>query len=111
MSPEPRDPPKNVVISVIPEEVNRVKVTFTPPEEPNGNITAYFVYIYEKEQLVKNISLNITQRDHNMLTAVIEGLKGGHSYSIQVRSTHIQYISHIDDTHSSGAVKAQQCPN
>ncbi|XP_067445742.1 phosphatidylinositol phosphatase PTPRQ [Thunnus thynnus] len=81
---EPKDPPKNVIISVIPEEVNRVKVTFTPPEEPNGNITAYFVYIYEKEQLVKNISLNITQRDHNMLTAVIEGLKGGHSYSIQI---------------------------
>ncbi|CAK6951123.1 phosphatidylinositol phosphatase PTPRQ [Scomber scombrus] len=81
---EPKDPPKNVIISVIPEEVNRVKVTFTPPEEPNGNITAYFVYIYEKEQLVKNISLNITQRDHNMLTAVIEGLKGGHIYSIQI---------------------------
>ncbi|KAM7414498.1 hypothetical protein PAMA_019354 [Pampus argenteus] len=81
---EPRDPPKNVNISVIPEEVNRVKVTFTPPENPNGNITAYFVYVYEKEQLVKNISLNITQRDHNMLTAVIEGLKGGHSYSIQI---------------------------
>ncbi|XP_070763484.1 phosphatidylinositol phosphatase PTPRQ [Enoplosus armatus] len=81
---EPKDPPKNVIVSVIPEEVNRVKVTFTPPEEPNGNITAYFVYIYEKDQLVKNISLNITHRDQNMLTAVIEGLKGGHSYSIQI---------------------------
>ncbi|XP_037623294.1 phosphatidylinositol phosphatase PTPRQ isoform X2 [Sebastes umbrosus] len=81
---EPRDPPKNVVVSVIPEAVNRLKVTFTPPEEPNGNITAYYVYIYEKDQLVKNISLNITGRDQNMLTAVIEGLKGGHSYSIQI---------------------------
>ncbi|XP_049930076.1 phosphatidylinositol phosphatase PTPRQ isoform X4 [Epinephelus moara] len=81
---EPKDPPKNVIVSVIPEEVNRVKVTFTPPEEPNGNITAYYVYIYEKGQLVKNISLNITQRDQNNLTAVIEGLKGGHSYSIQI---------------------------
>ncbi|XP_076588486.1 phosphatidylinositol phosphatase PTPRQ [Chaetodon auriga] len=81
---EPKDPPKNVIVSVIPEEVNRVKVTFTPPEEPNGNITAYFVYIYEKDQLVKNVSLNITQRDQNMMTAVIEGLKGGHSYSIQI---------------------------
>lgn len=84
LSLEPRDPPKNVVVSVIPEEVNSVKVTFTPPEEPNGNITAYFVYVYEKDQLVKNISLNITKRDQNMMTAVIEGLKGGHSYSIQV---------------------------
>lgn len=84
MSPEPKDPPKNVVVSVIPEEVNRVRVTFTPPDEPNGNITAYFVYIYEKEQLVKNLSLNITKRDQNTMTAVIEGLKGGHSYTIQV---------------------------
>uniref|UniRef100_A0A3Q3G4C3 Protein tyrosine phosphatase receptor type Q n=1 Tax=Labrus bergylta TaxID=56723 RepID=A0A3Q3G4C3_9LABR len=80
---EPKDPPKNVILSVIPEEVNRVKVTFAPPEEPNGNITDYFVYIYEKGRLVKNTSLNITQRDQNMLTGVIEGLKGGHSYSIQ----------------------------
>lgn len=61
-----------------------MKVTFTPPVEPNGNITAYYVYIYEKGQLVKNISLNIIQNDQNMMTAVIEGLKGGHNYSIQV---------------------------
>ncbi|XP_010783145.1 phosphatidylinositol phosphatase PTPRQ isoform X2 [Notothenia coriiceps] len=81
---EPKDPPKNVVLSVVPELVNQVKVTFTPPEEPNGNITSYFVYIYEKDQLVKNISLNITHRDQNTMTAVIEGLKGGHSYSIQI---------------------------
>ncbi|KAM9807812.1 phosphatidylinositol phosphatase PTPRQ [Neosynchiropus ocellatus] len=81
---EPKDPPKNVIVSVIPEEVNRVKVSFTPPEEPNGQITAYYVYIYEKERLVKNMSLNITHRDHSMLTADIEGLKGGHNYSIQI---------------------------
>lgn len=101
LSTEPKDPPKNVVVSVIPEEVNRVKVTFTPPEEPNGNITAYFVYVYEKDKLVKNVSLNITKRDQNMMTAVIEGLKGGHSYSIQVYtltgmcnafSTHFQNV-------------------
>lgn len=85
LSPEPKDPPKNVIVSVIPEEVNRVKVTFTPPEEPNGNITAYFVYVYEKQRLVKNISLDIIQGEDNMLTAVIEGLKGGHNYSIQAR--------------------------
>lgn len=90
-APEPKDPPKNVVVSVVPELVNQVKVTFTPPEEPNGNITSYFVYIYEKDQLFKNISLNITHRDQNTMTAVIEGLKGGHSYSIQVKNT---YITH-----------------
>ncbi|XP_068595364.1 phosphatidylinositol phosphatase PTPRQ [Brachionichthys hirsutus] len=81
---EPKDPPKNVVVSVIPEEVNRVMVTFTPPEEPNGNITDYYVYIYEKGQIVMNMSLNITQRDQNMMTAIIGGLKGGQSYSIQI---------------------------
>ncbi|KAG7522537.1 phosphatidylinositol phosphatase PTPRQ isoform X1 [Solea senegalensis] len=81
---EPKDPPKNVIVSVIPEEVNRVRVTFTAPEEPNGNITAYFVYVYEKDRLVKNVSLNVVQRENNTLTAVVEGLKGGHSYSIQI---------------------------
>ncbi|KAM8891585.1 phosphatidylinositol phosphatase PTPRQ isoform 2-T2 [Spinachia spinachia] len=84
MEEEPKDPPKNVTVSVIAEEVNRVKVTFTPPEEPNGHIIAYLVYIYEKDQLVQNISLNITERDENTMSAVIGGLKGGHSYSIQI---------------------------
>ncbi|XP_057692656.1 phosphatidylinositol phosphatase PTPRQ isoform X1 [Corythoichthys intestinalis] len=81
---EPKDPPKNVVVSIIPDEVNRVKVTFTPPEEPNGQITSYFVYIYEKEVLVRNISLNTIQKENNTLSAVIDGLKGGHDYSIQI---------------------------
>uniref|UniRef100_A0A7N6AKE7 Protein-tyrosine-phosphatase n=1 Tax=Anabas testudineus TaxID=64144 RepID=A0A7N6AKE7_ANATE len=81
---EPKDPPKNVMLSLIPEEVNLVKVTFSAPEEPNGNITAYFAYIYENDQLIKNISLNIIHRENNTLTAFIEGLKGGQSYSIQI---------------------------
>uniref|UniRef100_A0A3Q1HCG0 Uncharacterized protein n=1 Tax=Anabas testudineus TaxID=64144 RepID=A0A3Q1HCG0_ANATE len=80
----PKDPPKNVMLSLIPEEVNLVKVTFSAPEEPNGNITAYFAYIYENDQLIKNISLNIIHRENNTLTAFIEGLKGGQSYSIQI---------------------------
>ncbi|XP_037307184.2 phosphatidylinositol phosphatase PTPRQ [Pungitius pungitius] len=84
MEEEPKDPPKNVSVSVIPEEVNRVKVTFAPPEEPNGHIVAYFVYIYEKNVLVQNISLNITEIDKNTMSAVIGGLKGGHNYSIQI---------------------------
>uniref|UniRef100_A0A3Q3J6A3 Uncharacterized protein n=1 Tax=Monopterus albus TaxID=43700 RepID=A0A3Q3J6A3_MONAL len=93
---EPKDPPKNVNVSAIPEEVNRVMVTFNPPEEPNGNITAYIVYIYEKDQLVKNLSLSSDKikSEHNTLTAVIEGLKGGRSYSIQVNS-HVQITTGI----------------
>uniref|UniRef100_A0A3Q1F7L9 Phosphatidylinositol phosphatase PTPRQ-like n=1 Tax=Acanthochromis polyacanthus TaxID=80966 RepID=A0A3Q1F7L9_9TELE len=81
---EPKDPPKNVTVSAVPEEVNRVKVTFSPPEAPNGNITAYFVYVYEKDRLVKNISVTITPGENNTVAAVIEGLKGGHNYSIQI---------------------------
>ncbi|TWW76377.1 Phosphatidylinositol phosphatase PTPRQ [Takifugu flavidus] len=102
---QPKDPPKNVVISIIPEEVTRVKVTFTPPDEPNGNITAYFVYIFERDKLVKNVSLNITEREQNTMTAVIEGLKGGHNYSIQISakngagrsppSPHVQIMTDI----------------
>ncbi|XP_067356322.1 phosphatidylinositol phosphatase PTPRQ isoform X2 [Channa argus] len=105
MEEEPKDPPKNVTISVIPEEETHLKVTFTPPDTPNGKITAYYVYIYEKGQLVKNTSLNITQKDQNTLTAVIEGLKGGRNYSIQISakngagrsppSTHIQITTGI----------------
>uniref|UniRef100_A0A3Q4I1N9 Phosphatidylinositol phosphatase PTPRQ-like n=1 Tax=Neolamprologus brichardi TaxID=32507 RepID=A0A3Q4I1N9_NEOBR len=80
---EPKDPPKNVTVSVIPEEVRAVKLTFNPPEEPNGNITEYIVYIFEKDQLVRNISLNIIQKENNTMDAVIEGLKGGRTYSLQ----------------------------
>lgn len=45
---------------------------------------------------MKNVSLNVTKRDHNVMTAVIEGLKGGHSYSIQVG-----VLAHVRDSPSS----------
>ncbi|MEQ2262201.1 hypothetical protein XENORESO_001073, partial [Xenotaenia resolanae] len=80
---EPKDPPKNVTVSGVPEEVNKVRVSFSPPEEPNGNITAYYILVYEKDQLVKNISLDNILRESQMLVAFIDGLKGGHTYSIQ----------------------------
>ncbi|KTG01656.1 hypothetical protein cypCar_00011128 [Cyprinus carpio] len=48
---EPKDPPKNVTLTVIPEEVTCVYVTFFPPDEPNGNISAYHVSIYRNGQL------------------------------------------------------------
>lgn len=76
-----------MTVSVIPEEVRAVKLTFNPPEEPNGNITEYIVYIFEKDQLVRNISLNIIQKENNTMDAVIEGLKGGRTYSLQVKNT------------------------
>uniref|UniRef100_M3ZNU9 Protein tyrosine phosphatase receptor type Q n=1 Tax=Xiphophorus maculatus TaxID=8083 RepID=M3ZNU9_XIPMA len=80
---EPKDPPKNVTVSAVPERVNLVRVSFSPPEKPNGNITAYYVLVYEKDQLVKNMSLDYIHGEPNMLFAFVEGLKGGHTYSIQ----------------------------
>lgn len=69
----------------MPEEVKVVTLSFSPPEEPNGVITDYVALVYEKEKLVKNISLSIIQRENNTLTADVEGLKGGHNYTIQVK--------------------------
>uniref|UniRef100_A0AAV2KVW1 Protein-tyrosine-phosphatase n=1 Tax=Knipowitschia caucasica TaxID=637954 RepID=A0AAV2KVW1_KNICA len=81
---EPKSPPTNVTVTVIPEEVNSVKVSFSSPEEPNGNITAYYVYIYQGPNMVKNISLMVEHSQHNQMSAVIDGLKGGHNYTIQI---------------------------
>ncbi|XP_038124665.1 phosphatidylinositol phosphatase PTPRQ [Cyprinodon tularosa] len=81
---EPKDPPKNVTVTAVPEEVNLVRVSFSPPEEPNGNITTYYLFVYEKDRLIKNMSLDNIQGEPNMLVAFIEGLKGGHTYSIQI---------------------------
>uniref|UniRef100_A0A3Q2DRE6 Protein tyrosine phosphatase receptor type Q n=1 Tax=Cyprinodon variegatus TaxID=28743 RepID=A0A3Q2DRE6_CYPVA len=83
---EPKDPPKNVTVTAVPEEVNLVRVSFSPPEEPNGNITTYYLFVYEKDRLIKNMSLDNIHGEPNMLVAFIEGLKGGHTYSIQAPS-------------------------
>ncbi|XP_041854149.1 phosphatidylinositol phosphatase PTPRQ [Melanotaenia boesemani] len=80
----PKDPPKNVTVSIIPKNVNSVRVSFNPPEEPNGNITAYIAYVYENNRLVTNVSLSITHGENNTLFAVINGLNGGHTYNIQI---------------------------
>ncbi len=83
--PEPKDPPKNVTLTVIPEEVTRVYVTFSPPDEPNGNISAYHVAVYRNGQLDFYInSLPVISNPNNTMTAIINGLKGGFNYSIRV---------------------------
>lgn len=69
----------------MPEEVTRVYVTFLPPDEPNGNISAYHVYIYRDGQFDFEInSLPVLSNPNKTMTAVIQGLKGGFNYSIQV---------------------------
>lgn len=75
-----------MTVSVIPDDLRSVKVTFSPPEEPNGNITEYIVNIYDiKDRLDKNISLNVIRSNDSTVDAVIEGLKGGRNYTIQVK--------------------------
>ncbi|XP_072551327.1 phosphatidylinositol phosphatase PTPRQ [Salminus brasiliensis] len=84
---EPKDPPKNLTLTVIPEEVTRVYVTFSPPDEPNGNISAYRVSIYRNGQLDFHINIDsqsVISNPNKTMTAVIDGLKGGFNYSIQI---------------------------
>ncbi|KAM6960599.1 phosphatidylinositol phosphatase PTPRQ [Aplochiton taeniatus] len=82
---KPKDPPTNVNLSVVPDEVTSVMVTFSPPGEPNGNISSYTVLVYHHGQLETTIRLvNVTRSANHTLTAVIEGLKGGRAYSIRI---------------------------
>ncbi|KAL0968339.1 hypothetical protein UPYG_G00265610 [Umbra pygmaea] len=82
---EPRDPPKNVTLQHIPEEVTSVFVTFAPPEEPNGNISSYTALVYRQGYLEMTIDhLTVIQNKNLTLTGIIKGLKGGNTYSIQI---------------------------
>uniref|UniRef100_A0A674CK23 Protein tyrosine phosphatase receptor type Q n=1 Tax=Salmo trutta TaxID=8032 RepID=A0A674CK23_SALTR len=107
MEEEPRDPPKNVTLQIIPEEVTRVFVTFAPPEEPNGNISSYTVLVYRQGQLEMTIDrLTVVQNENRTLTAVIDGLKGGYNYSIRVRISH----THSSEVQITTGIKAPAKP-
>uniref|UniRef100_A0A8C9TAU7 Protein tyrosine phosphatase receptor type Q n=1 Tax=Scleropages formosus TaxID=113540 RepID=A0A8C9TAU7_SCLFO len=82
---EPKDPPRNVTLQLIPEDVTRVYLSFSPPDNPNGKIIAYKAMVYKGGDLDFQIqSLDIIERSNNTFTAVIDGLKGGYNYSIRV---------------------------
>ncbi|KAG7271054.1 hypothetical protein CRUP_037953, partial [Coryphaenoides rupestris] len=86
---EPKDAPKNVTLA---QSVTRVNVTFTPPRQPNGNISSYQVEVEvagrgqgQQRPLVMNISgLNVIRHADSSVTVIIDGLKGGHNYSIRI---------------------------
>lgn len=83
---------------MIPEEVTRVYVTFSPPAEPNGNISGYQVKIYRDDRLDFQIAnLPIIRTENQTMTGVIRGLKGGYSYRILVWGPHT--ILHTLFTH------------
>ncbi|XP_058607826.1 phosphatidylinositol phosphatase PTPRQ isoform X2 [Onychostoma macrolepis] len=108
---EPKDPPKNVTLTVIPEEVTRVYVTFSPPDEPNGNISAYHVTIYRNGQLDFYInSLSVISNLNKTMTAIIDGLKGGFNYSIRIAAVNGAGLGPSSEVQVTTGVKAPPKP-
>ncbi|XP_052437936.1 phosphatidylinositol phosphatase PTPRQ isoform X2 [Carassius gibelio] len=108
---EPKDPPKNLTLTVIPEEVTRVYVTFSPPDEPNGNISAYRVAIYRNGQLDFYINmLPVISNPNNTMTAIIDGLKGGFNYSIRIAAVNGAGFGPSSEVQVTTGVKAPPKP-
>ncbi|XP_026142639.1 LOW QUALITY PROTEIN: phosphatidylinositol phosphatase PTPRQ [Carassius auratus] len=108
---EPKDPPKNLTLTVIPEEVTRVYVTFSPPDEPNGNISAYRVAIYRNGQLDFYINmLPVISNSNNTMTAIIDGLKGGFNYSIRIAAVNGAGFGPSSEVQVTTGVKAPPKP-
>ncbi|EMP36509.1 Phosphotidylinositol phosphatase PTPRQ, partial [Chelonia mydas] len=82
----PKDPPNNVTFQKIPDEVTKFQVMFVPPSEPNGKIQVYQAMIYKEDDpaVVQIHNLSVIDKTNKSVTAVIEGLKGGHTYNVTV---------------------------
>uniref|UniRef100_A0A2K6TR06 Phosphatidylinositol phosphatase PTPRQ n=1 Tax=Saimiri boliviensis boliviensis TaxID=39432 RepID=A0A2K6TR06_SAIBB len=82
----PKDPPNNMTFQKIPDEVTKFQLTFLPPSQPNGNIQVYQALVYREDDptAVQIHNLSIIQKTNTSVTAVLEGLKGGHTYNISV---------------------------
>ncbi|XP_051886667.1 phosphatidylinositol phosphatase PTPRQ [Pristis pectinata] len=83
----PKDAPKNFTLQKIPDEVTKVYASFLPPSMPNGNIHGYQAIIHKEGETSELRVNNLKVVDNNRsLIAVIEGLKGGNTYTIWVRA-------------------------
>uniref|UniRef100_A0A8D0GQE2 Phosphatidylinositol phosphatase PTPRQ n=1 Tax=Sphenodon punctatus TaxID=8508 RepID=A0A8D0GQE2_SPHPU len=82
----PKDPPNNITFQKIPDEVTKFQVTFVPPSEPNGNIQVYQAVVYKDDDptVVQIHNLSVIDKTSKSVTAMIEGLKGGHTYNVSV---------------------------
>nr|KAF6375085.1 protein tyrosine phosphatase receptor type Q [Pipistrellus kuhlii] len=82
----PKDPPNNMTFQKIPNEVTKFKLTFLPPSQPNGNIQVYQALVYPEDDptAVQIHNLSIIQKTDTSVIAMLEGLKGGHTYNISV---------------------------
>ncbi|XP_060696040.1 phosphatidylinositol phosphatase PTPRQ [Hemiscyllium ocellatum] len=83
----PQDAPQNFSLQKIPNEVTMVHVSFLPPSLPNGIVQKYQAIIYKEGEAFKRRVNNLKiVKSNQSLTSVIEGLKGGNTYVIQVRA-------------------------
>ncbi|KAM7244731.1 hypothetical protein CapIbe_005339 [Capra ibex] len=82
----PKDPPNNMTFQKIPDEVTKFQLTFLPPSQPNGNIQVYQALVYREDDptAVQIHNLSIIQKTDTTVIAMLEGLKGGHTYNISV---------------------------
>ncbi|NXA76155.1 PTPRQ phosphatase, partial [Thryothorus ludovicianus] len=82
----PEDPPNNITFQKIPDEVTKFQVTFVPPSEPNGNIQVYQAMVYNEDDpaAIQIHNLSVIEKKDQSVTAMIEGLKGGHTYNVSV---------------------------
>ncbi|KAM6288701.1 phosphatidylinositol phosphatase PTPRQ [Spheniscus humboldti] len=82
----PEDPPNNITFQKIPDEVTKFQVTFVPPSEPNGNIQVYQAMVYNEDDpaAIRIQNLSVIDKTDQSVTAMIEGLKGGHTYNVSV---------------------------
>nr|XP_035954918.1 LOW QUALITY PROTEIN: phosphatidylinositol phosphatase PTPRQ [Halichoerus grypus] len=82
----PKDPPNNMTFQKIPDEVTKFQLTFLPPSQPNGNIQVYQALVYREDDptAVQIHNLSIIQQTDTSVIAMLEGLKGGHTYNISV---------------------------
>lgn len=82
----PKDPPNNMTFQKIPDEVTKFQLTFLPPSQPNGNIQVYQALVYQEDDptAVQIHNLSIIQKTDTAVIAMLEGLKGGHTYNISV---------------------------
>ncbi|XP_078504107.1 phosphatidylinositol phosphatase PTPRQ [Lissotriton helveticus] len=82
----PKDPPSNLTYQKMPNEVTKFHMTFKPPSEPNGHIQVYQAIVYPDDDPANSQIRNLTiiSNENNSITAVIDGLKGGHTYKINV---------------------------
>nr|XP_034982811.1 phosphatidylinositol phosphatase PTPRQ [Zootoca vivipara] len=82
----PRDPLNNITFQKIPDEVTKFQVTFISPSEHSGNIQVYQAMVYKEDDptVFQIYNLSVIDRTNKSVTAMIEGLKGGHTYNISV---------------------------